>query len=62
LLSGPQPWPDRWLSVVSQARRRAAKRFFREALAQPRMVNPRTITVDRNAAYPKAAAEMKKDG
>jgi transposase-like protein len=25
-------------------------------------VNPRTITVDKNAAYPKAAAEMKKDG
>jgi hypothetical protein len=23
-------------------------------------VNPRTITVDKNAAYPKAAAEMKK--
>jgi IS6 family transposase len=25
-------------------------------------VNPRTITVDKNAAYPKATAEMKKDG
>jgi transposase-like protein len=25
-------------------------------------VNPRTITVDKNAAYPKAAAEMKKGG
>jgi transposase, IS6 family len=31
-------------------------------LAQPHTVNPRTITVDKNAAYPKAAAEMKKDG
>jgi IS6 family transposase len=40
----------------------AAKRFFRKALAQPHTVNPRTITVDKNAAYPKAAAEMKKDG
>jgi transposase, IS6 family len=40
----------------------AAKRFFRKALAQPHTVNPRTITVDRNAAYPKATAEMKKDG
>jgi IS6 family transposase len=29
-------------------------------LAQPHAVNPRTITVDKNAAYPKAAAEMKK--
>ncbi|MDT5029542.1 MAG: transposase, family [Micromonosporaceae bacterium] len=40
----------------------AAKRFFRKALAQPQTVNPRTITVDKNAAYPKAAAEMKRDG
>jgi IS6 family transposase len=39
----------------------AAKRFFRKALAQPHTVNPRTITVDQNAAYPKATAEMKKD-
>jgi DDE domain len=40
----------------------AAKRFFRKALSQPHTVNPRTITVDKNAAYPKAAAEMKADG
>jgi DDE domain len=40
----------------------AAKRFFRWALAQPYTVNPRTITVDKNAAYPKAAAERKKAG
>src|SRR5215216_3356360 len=40
----------------------AAKRFFRKALAQPHTVNPRTITVDQNAAYPKATAEMKKAG
>jgi transposase-like protein len=40
----------------------ATKRFFRNALAQPHTGNPRTITVDQNAAYPKAAAEMKKDG
>jgi transposase, IS6 family len=32
----------------------AAKRFFRKALTQPHTVNPRTITVDKNAAYPKA--------
>ena len=25
-------------------------------------MNPRTITVDKNAAYPKATAEMKQDG
>ena len=31
----------------------AAKRFFRKALGQPHTVNPRTITVDKNPAYPK---------
>src|ERR1700742_4353616 len=40
----------------------AAKRFFRKALGQPHTVNPCTITVDKNAAYPKAASEMKKAG
>jgi transposase, IS6 family len=40
----------------------AAKRFFRKALAQPHTVDPRTITVDKNAAYPKATTEMKKAG
>jgi transposase, IS6 family len=39
----------------------AAKRFFRKALAQPHTVNPRTITVDKNPAYPKAVTEMKQD-
>jgi len=40
----------------------AAKRFFRKALGQPHTVNPRTITVDKNAAYPKAVDEMRADG
>ncbi len=40
----------------------AAKRFFRKALAQPHTVNPRTITVDKNPAYPRAAGEMKRGG
>jgi transposase-like protein len=40
----------------------AAKRFFRRALAQPQTVNPRTITVDKAAAYPCAVTEMKKKG
>jgi hypothetical protein len=40
----------------------AAKRFFRKALGQPHTVNPRTITVDKNPAYPCATAEMKADG
>jgi len=40
----------------------AAKRFFRKALAQAHTVNPRTITVDKNPGYPRAAAEMKRTG
>jgi transposase, IS6 family len=39
----------------------AVKRFFRKALAQPHTVNPRTITVDKNPAYPKAVTEMKQN-
>ena len=37
----------------------AAKRFFRQALARSNTVSPRTITVDKNAAYPKAVADLK---
>jgi transposase-like protein len=40
----------------------AAKRFFRKAIAQPHTVNPRTLTVDKNPAYPRAVADMKRDG
>jgi IS6 family transposase len=40
----------------------AAKRFFRKAIGQPHTVNPRTITVDKNPAYPKAVTEMKDGG
>ena len=40
----------------------AAMRFFRKALAQPHTVNPRTITVDKSPAYPKAAAKTKRSG
>jgi transposase, IS6 family len=40
----------------------AAKRFFRKALRQPHTVNPRTITVDKNAAYPIATKAMKQGG
>jgi transposase, IS6 family len=38
----------------------AAKCFFRKALAQPHTVSPRTITVDKNPAYSRAAADMKR--
>lgn len=40
----------------------AARRFFRKALKQPHTVNLRTITVDKNAAYPIAAKAMKQSG
>jgi IS6 family transposase len=40
----------------------AASRFFRKALKQPHTVNPRTITVDKNAAYPIATKAMKRAG
>jgi transposase-like protein len=33
-----------------------------KALAQPHTVNPRTVTVDKNPAYPRAATDMKADG
>ena len=39
----------------------AAKRFFRKAMAQPHVANPRTLTVDKNPAYPRAVADMKSD-
>jgi transposase-like protein len=40
----------------------AARRFFRKALGQPHTVNPRTVTVDKNAAYPVATKAMKRAG
>jgi IS6 family transposase len=40
----------------------AARRFFRKALKQAHTVNPRTITVDKNAAYPIATKAMKRGG
>ena len=39
----------------------AAKRFFSKALAAPHISTPRIITVDKNAAYPKAFKELKAD-
>ena len=40
----------------------AARRFFRKALNQPHTVNPRRITVAKNAAYPSATKAMKRAG
>jgi len=40
----------------------AAKRFFSKTLAAPHTMPPRVITVDKNAAYPKAFKELKEEG
>jgi transposase-like protein len=40
----------------------ATKRFFRKAFGQPHTVNPRTMTVDKNPAYPCAVAQLQEDG
>ena len=52
------------IDVLLSAKRdmAAAKRFFRKALRQPHTVNPRTITVDKNPAYPRAVRELKRAG
>ena len=40
----------------------AAKRFFTKTLAAPHTTTPRVITVDKNAAYPKAFNELQAEG
>ncbi len=40
----------------------AAKRFFRRTLGASHTTTPRVITVDKNAAYPKAIRELKATG
>ena len=40
---------------------RAAKRFFRKALGQPNITNPRVINVDKNAAYIGAVNDLKQE-
>ena len=40
----------------------AAKRFFSKTLAAPHTAIPRVITVDKNAAYPKAFHELQAEG
>ena len=42
--------------------RHSAKRFFSKALTAPHTSTPRVITVDKNAAYPKAFKELKAEG
>jgi DDE domain len=40
----------------------AAKRFFAKTLTAPHTTTPRVITVDKNAAYPKAFHELQAEG
>ena len=40
----------------------AAKRFFAKTLTAPHPTTPRVITVDKNAAYPKAFHELQAEG
>jgi IS6 family transposase len=40
----------------------AAKRLFSKVLTASHTVTPRVITVDKNAAYPKAFQELKAEG
>jgi len=47
---------------LTELKPKICTRAFRKAWAQPYTVNSRTITVDKNAAYPNATAEMKKVG
>jgi IS6 family transposase len=51
---------DFLLSATRDAQ--AAKRFFSKTLAAPHTVSPRVITVDKNAAYPKAFNQLQEEG
>ncbi len=51
---------DFWFSPTRDAK--AAKHFFLTTLAASHSSEPRVINVDKNAAYPKAFAELKAEG
>ena len=51
---------DFWFSLTRDAK--AAKHFFLTTLAASHSSEPRVINVDKNAAYPKAFAEVKAEG
>ena len=42
--------------------KKAAKRFFRQALGRENVRHPRTVVTDRLKSYPGALREMKRDG
>jgi transposase, IS6 family len=47
--------------LCARRNRKAAKRFFRKALRSSHTQTPRTITLDKNAAYPSAIRELQKE-
>jgi transposase-like protein len=47
--------------LCARRNRKAAKRFFRKALRSSHTQSPRSITVDKNAAYPPAIGELQKE-
>ena len=51
---------DFWLSAKRDAE--AAQTFIEKALSAPHTFAPRVITVDKNAAYPKAIETLKAQG
>lgn len=50
---------QKWDAPTAKRDVQAAKRFFRKALKAAHNQEPRVITVDKNAAYPKAIDELK---
>jgi transposase-like protein len=54
----------RTIDFLLSPRRNAAvaRRLFQKLLKQSHTINPRTITVDKNAAYPITTKAMKRDG
>jgi len=45
--------------LTAKRDRKAAKKFFKKALSSNHNQMPRVITVDKNAAYPRAIKELK---
>lgn len=47
--------------LSAQRNTKAAKQFFKKVLRASHTVEPRAITVDKNAAYPPAITGLKQD-
>ena len=62
--TGPSTAPGQTIDFLLSAKRdkKAAKRFFRQALGRENTRNPREVVTDRLKSYPGALREMKRDG